>query len=75
MTVRPGPNYSFVTSNTLVTGLPTNLTSPYDPGSEGGILWSDPELAIQWPAKDVTVSDRDTGLPSFGAYRQNPVSW
>ena len=49
--------------------------SAYDPSSEGGILWSDPELAIRWPADNVTVSDRDTRLPSFGAYRQNPVSW
>lgn len=42
-------------------------SAPYAPESEGGILWSDPSLAIAWPvtANDVTVSDKDARLPSF----------
>ncbi|AGK56687.1 dTDP-4-dehydrorhamnose 3,5-epimerase [Hyphomicrobium denitrificans 1NES1] len=42
-------------------------SSPYAPEAEGGILWSDPSLAIAWPVnpQDVTVSDKDTRLPSF----------
>ena len=31
----------------------------YDPGSEGGILWSDPGLGIDWPLKNVVLSDKD----------------
>lgn len=40
---------------------------PYAPEAEGGILWSDPTLAIAWPVapSDVTVSDKDARLPSF----------
>jgi len=39
----------------------------YAPEAEGGILWSDPDLAIAWPVDphDVTVSDKDARLPSF----------
>jgi dTDP-4-dehydrorhamnose 3,5-epimerase len=43
------------------------ISSPYAPDAEGGILWSDPDLAIAWPVApdDVTVSDKDARLPSF----------
>ncbi len=42
-------------------------SAPYAPEAEGGILWSDPTLAIAWPVaqSDVTVSDKDARLPSF----------
>jgi len=42
-------------------------SAPYAPDAEGGILWSDPSLAIAWPVdpRDVTVSDKDARLPSF----------
>jgi dTDP-4-dehydrorhamnose 3,5-epimerase len=42
-------------------------SSPFAPEAEGGILWSDPSLAIAWPVdpRDVTVSDKDALLPSF----------
>ncbi len=34
----------------------------YHPGDEGGILWSDPEIGIDWPIKDVIVSEKDKKL-------------
>jgi dTDP-4-dehydrorhamnose 3,5-epimerase len=42
-------------------------TSLYAPEAEGGILWSDPSLAIAWPVepKAATVSDKDRALPLF----------
>lgn len=38
-------------------------TGFYVPNDEGGVLWNDPELAIQWPIAEPVVSARDAGLP------------
>lgn len=46
----------------------------YDPDSEDGILWSDPELAIDWPLERGTgpnLSDRDRKFQSFAAFRRS----
>ena len=38
-------------------------TAEYAPESEGGVRWNDPDLAIEWPVRDITLSERDKGLP------------
>lgn len=35
----------------------------YAPEDEGGILWSDPDIGIQWPVKAPIVSQKDRNLP------------
>ena len=35
----------------------------YDADDEGGILWSDPTLKIDWPLKSPIISDKDSQLP------------
>ena len=41
------------------------LTAPYDPASERGIAWDDPDLAIAWPIGQAEphLSDRDRQHP------------
>ncbi len=44
------------------------VTDFYHPGDEGGILWNDPDIAVEWPITDdmtVLLSDKDKVQPSF----------
>jgi len=52
-------------------------TALYNPQVEGGILWNDPEIGIDWPVTDPVLSEKDTkypqlkewmsrGMPDFG---------
>ncbi len=38
-------------------------TDFYVPDDEGGILWSDPALAIDWPVSEPLLSERDRQFP------------
>ena len=46
------------------------VDAPYNHDGEGGILWSDPELAIAWPLQDPMVSARDQTMPTFAEHRR-----
>lgn len=35
----------------------------YDAGDEGGLLWNDPDVGVQWPAGTPTVTARDAAYP------------
>jgi len=41
------------------------LTSYYDPETEAGIRWDDPDVGIEWPAMARLVSDRDEAAPTL----------
>jgi dTDP-4-dehydrorhamnose 3,5-epimerase len=47
------------------------ISSYYDPGSEGGFAFDDPDVAIEWPELDggLTVSDRDRTAPRLAELR------
>ena len=43
-------------------------TDFYHPNDEGGIIWNDPDLGIEWPIEpglELTISDKDTKWPGF----------
>lgn len=40
------------------------VTAGYDKGSERGVIWNDPDLALPWPLADAAVlSDKDAVMP------------
>jgi dTDP-4-dehydrorhamnose 3,5-epimerase len=39
------------------------LSSYYDPATEAGIAWDDPDVAIEWPLADPMLSERDRSAP------------
>jgi len=39
------------------------LSSTYDPATEAGIAWDDPEIGVEWPVDDPLLSDRDKTAP------------
>ncbi|MES2545941.1 MAG: dTDP-4-dehydrorhamnose 3,5-epimerase [Bacteroidota bacterium] len=43
-------------------------TAGYNKESEGGIIWNDSELKIDWPIEQPNVSEKDLVLPTFDSY-------
>ncbi len=43
-------------------------TNVYNKGAEGGLLWNDPSLGIQWQTETPLVSDKDILLPSLSNF-------
>src|SRR5680860_1577718 len=41
------------------------LSSTYDPATEAGIAWDDPDVGVEWPVDDPLLSERDKQAPSL----------
>jgi dTDP-4-dehydrorhamnose 3,5-epimerase len=39
------------------------LSSYYDPATEAGIAWDDPDVGIEWPISEPVLSERDRTAP------------
>lgn len=66
--VPPGFAHGFATleDNTIFT---YKCTDYYNPESEGGVLWSSPELEIPWGIADPVLSEKDKQLTSFSDFQ------
>jgi dTDP-4-dehydrorhamnose 3,5-epimerase len=39
------------------------LSSAYDPATEAGIAWDDPDVGVEWPVAEPLLSERDKNAP------------
>jgi dTDP-4-dehydrorhamnose 3,5-epimerase len=39
------------------------LSSVYDPDTEAGIAWDDPDVGVEWPVDEPLLSERDKSAP------------
>lgn len=39
------------------------VSQKYDPSDEGGLVWNDVEVGIEWPIRDPLISSRDSNHP------------
>ena len=50
-------------------------TNFYDPSSEAGLMWNDPDIGIEWPIKEdmeILLSDKDKKHPSLKRIYKRP---
>ena len=50
------------------------LTSVYDPDTEAGIRWDDPDIAVEWPIQHPQLSERDQLAPTL-AEIEDSLPW
>ena len=41
------------------------LSSVYDPATEAGIAWDDPDVGVEWPVDEPLLSERDKSAPTL----------
>ncbi len=60
--IPPGFAHGFcVTSETAQ--VEYKCTALYDPADEFGVIWNDPDLAIEWPIDEPIISEKDSRFP------------
>lgn len=81
MYVPPGYAHGFVVLSDK-TDFIYKCTDYYHPQSEQGIAWDDPDIGIEWPLKEIALSDKDKNnvllkdqptdkLPSYQKFKLN----
>lgn len=63
--------FSVLEDNTIFLYKCTNV---YNKASEGGILWNDPELNIDWGIDEAIVSEKDQVLPTLQQF-ESPFTY
>ena len=48
-------------------------TGFYTPSAEGGLLWNDPDIGIEWPLADPVLSQRDQNGMRLARYAERPA--
>lgn len=58
-----------------VADLHYKVSEIYDHSDEGGLLWNDPEIRIEWPDSVETISDRDMKYPRLKDIPSTHMPW
>ena len=66
MWVPPGFAHGFLTLSEAVVHY--KVTKEYNKDSEGGLIWNDADLGIDWGVKDVSLSEKDKTWPGFANF-------
>jgi dTDP-4-dehydrorhamnose 3,5-epimerase len=66
--IPPGYAHGFVALSDIV-DFEYKCTDYYHPEDEVGVIWNDPDIAIDWPIDAPLVSDKDRGLPTLRGLR------
>jgi dTDP-4-dehydrorhamnose 3,5-epimerase len=64
--IPPGYAHGFVVISEIA-DVEYKCTDYYDPQSETGVIWNDPDLGIAWPIEDPILSDKDKRLPTLAS--------
>jgi dTDP-4-dehydrorhamnose 3,5-epimerase len=67
--IPPGFAHGFITLSEIAI-LNYKCTNYYNKESEGGIVFNDPFLNIDWELQNFIVSEKDKKLPFFGEHRK-----
>ena len=49
------------------------VSRAYDPDDEGGLIWSDEDIDISWPLKELCVTYRDASFPRLKDLKPNSL--
>lgn len=49
------------------------VSSVYDPETEAGFAWDDPDVGIEWPVEEPLLSERDRGAPGFATVAESLI--
>lgn len=61
--IPPGFAHGFITLTEDV-HLLYKCTNEYNPQTDAGIRWNDPDIGIKWPVSNPIISEKDAALPS-----------
>jgi dTDP-4-dehydrorhamnose 3,5-epimerase len=67
--IPPGYAHGYVVLSE-VADVEYKCTDYYDPTAEAGVIWNDPELAIEWPIVEPLLSPKDRALPTLADWRK-----
>ena len=67
--VPPGYAHGFLVLSD-VADFEYKCTDYYDPNDEGGLIWNDPNVAIDWPLDDPQLSAKDAAAPTLNQLRE-----